>query len=194
VGNEVTYGMLWPDGKAPEHWDNFADLLKAGIRGVVAGSANKHKTDARPRIMIHIERSGDLDAAESFLDKLIAYEVPFDVLGLSYYPRWHGSILVMSGNLRALALRYHRPMIVVETAYNWIPGGMEGKTAEFPESPEGQRDFLRAVDAAVRAIPNGLGQGVFWWEPAAEGGLRDRSFFDENGNALPVMSAIDRAD
>ncbi len=194
VGNEVTNGMLWPDGKVPDHWDNFADLLKAGIRGVDEGNAHKHKTDPKPRIMIHIERSGDLDAAESFLDKLIAHDVPFDVLGLSYYPRWHGSIAVMSSNLRALALRYHRPMIVVEAAYNWTPGGMEGNTVEFPESPEGQRNFLRAVDAAVRAVPDGLGQGVFWWEPAAEGGLRGRSFFDENGNALPVITVFDRAD
>ena len=50
-----------------------------------------------------------------------------------------------------------------------------------------------AVDAAVRAIPNGLGEGVFWWEPAAEGDLRARSFFDVEGNALPVLSAFDAA-
>ena len=29
VGNEITNGMLWPDGKLPDNWDNFADLLKA---------------------------------------------------------------------------------------------------------------------------------------------------------------------
>ena len=40
IGNEVISGMLWPDGKLPEHWDNFADLLKAGIRGVEAGSGD----------------------------------------------------------------------------------------------------------------------------------------------------------
>ncbi len=37
----------------------------------------------------------------------------------------------------------------------------------------------------------GLGQGVFWWEPAAEGGLRGRSFFDNDGNVLPVITAFD---
>jgi arabinogalactan endo-1,4-beta-galactosidase len=47
------------------------------------------------------------------------------------------------------------------------------------------------VDAAVRAIPNGLGRGVFWWEPAAEGGLRGRGFFDDDGNVLPVITAFD---
>jgi arabinogalactan endo-1,4-beta-galactosidase len=187
VGNEITNGMLWPDGKLPDNWDDFADLLRAGIRGVSEGSA----PGSRPRIMIHIERSGDYDAAVWFYDTLIAHHVPFDVIGLSYYPYWHGRLDVMRGNLHDLALRYRLPIIVVETAYNWTPGGMAGKKAEFPETPEGQLAFLRAVDAAVRAIPNGLGQGVFWWEPAAEGGLRGRSFFDNDGNVLPVIAAFD---
>jgi arabinogalactan endo-1,4-beta-galactosidase len=141
--------------------------------------------------MIHIERSGDLDAAVQFFDNLAARHVSFDVMGLSYYPRWHGDIATMRGNLRSLALRYRLPIIVVEAAFNWKPVDFVGKKSDFPESPEGQQAFLRAVDAAVRSIPNGLGQGVFWWEPAAEGGLRSRSFFDEEGNVLPVISAFD---
>lgn len=187
VGNEITHGMLWPDGKLPDNWDNFADLLNAGIHGVEAGRGSHPK----PRIMIHIERSGDYDAAVWFFDNLIAHHVPFDVMGLSYYPFWHGNIAKLRGNLHDLALRYRHPIIVVEAAYNWTPGGEAAKEADFPESPEGQKAFLIAVDAAVRAIPNALGQGVFWWEPAAEGGLRGRSFFDNEGNVLPVMSTFD---
>jgi arabinogalactan endo-1,4-beta-galactosidase len=34
VGNEVINGMMWPDGKLPENWENFADLTRAGINGV----------------------------------------------------------------------------------------------------------------------------------------------------------------
>jgi arabinogalactan endo-1,4-beta-galactosidase len=126
-----------------------------------------------------------------FLDNLIAHHVAFDVIGLSYYPFWHGKMETLRGNLHDLALRYRRPIIVVETAYNWTPGKPVGKAMEFPESPEGQLAFLRAVDASVRAVPEGLGQGVFWWEPAAEGGLRGRSFFDNDGNVLPVITAFD---
>ena len=187
IGNEVTNGMLWPDGKLPANWDHFTDLLKAGMRGVNAGRGSAPK----PQIMIHIERSGDLAAAVSFLDNLEARHVRFDVLGLSYYPRWHGRVATMRKNLRELAQRYHHPIIVVETAYDWTPHDFAGKVAEFPESPEGQLAFLRAVDAAVRAVPDGLGRGVFWWEPAAEGGLRDRSFFDTQGNVLPAITAFD---
>ena len=28
IGNEVINGMMWPDGKMPENWDNFADLVR----------------------------------------------------------------------------------------------------------------------------------------------------------------------
>jgi arabinogalactan endo-1,4-beta-galactosidase len=187
VGNEVTDGMLWPDGKLPDNWDNFADLLKAGIAGVNTGRG----VAPTPRIMIHIERSGDYDAAVWFYDNLIAHHVPFDVIGLSYYPFWHGNLENLRGNLRDLALRYRLPIVVVETAYNWAPGAMTAKKAGFPETPEGQLEFLRALNAAVRGIPNGLGQGVFWWEPAAEGPLGARSFFDKDGNVLPVITAFD---
>ncbi len=188
VGNEVTQGMLWPDGKLPDNWENFADLLRAGIGGVDAGRGSF----PMPRIMIHIERSGDYDAATWFFDSLIAHHVSFDVMGLSYYPFWHGKLAAFRNNLHDLALRYRLPIVIVETAYNWIPGNPAGKRSDFPESPEGQKEFLAAVDAAVRAIPNGLGQGVFWWEPAAVGPLRARSFFDQDGNSLAVISAFDR--
>ncbi len=189
VGNEITNGMLWPDGKLPANWDNFADLVKAGIKGVKAGSEPGHV----PRIMIHIDRSGDYATAVSFFDQLKSRQISFDVIGLSYYPMWHGSISTLRLNLRNLALRYDRPIIVVEAAFNWMPGEMAGRESDFAESPEGQREFLAAVDAAVRAIPNGLGQGVFWWEPAAQGDLRKRSFFDKEGNVLPVISVFDHS-
>jgi len=29
--------MLWPDGRIPANWDNFAELVQAGINGVNAG-------------------------------------------------------------------------------------------------------------------------------------------------------------
>ena len=188
VGNEITQGMLWPDGKLPQ-WENLADLLKAGLGGVNAGRGSFPK----PRIMIHIDRGGDYDGAVWFFDNLIAHHVPFDVMGLSYYPFWHANLTNFRNNLHDLALRYRRPIMVVETAYNWTPGSFAHKKSDFPESPEGQKAFLMAVDSAVRAIPNGLGAGVFWWEPAAEGELRGRSFFDEDGNVLPVLSAFESA-
>jgi arabinogalactan endo-1,4-beta-galactosidase len=55
IGNEITPGMLWPDGKLPQNWPNFADLVKAGIRGAHAGAGS----NAAPRVMIHIDKGGN---------------------------------------------------------------------------------------------------------------------------------------
>lgn len=70
-----------------------------------------------------------------------------------------------------------------------IPGA---KNAPFPETPEGQRDFLEEVNRIVMNTPGNRGIGIFWWEPAVMGGLRSRGFFDNDGNALPVMTVFDR--
>jgi arabinogalactan endo-1,4-beta-galactosidase len=71
IGNEITPGMLWPDGKLPANWKNFSELLKAGIQGVDAGRG----TNARPRIMIHIDRGGDWQRTKWFFDKLSSFGV-----------------------------------------------------------------------------------------------------------------------
>jgi arabinogalactan endo-1,4-beta-galactosidase len=43
----------------------------------------------------------------------------------------------------------------------------------------------------VLNAPNGRGIGIFWWEPAVTGPLRSRGFFDDDGNALPVLNVFD---
>jgi arabinogalactan endo-1,4-beta-galactosidase len=188
TGNEITNGMDWPDGKLPDNWEHFADLLRAAIAGVDEGRGHA----SRPAIMIHIERSGEPAAAVAFFDKLDSYGLKWDVIGLSYYPRWHGSVTALRQTLHDLAFRFRKPIVVVEAAYNWTPGDFIGKKTEFAESPEGQKDFLAAVDKAVRETPEGLGRGVFWWEPVVAGGpLEGRALFDLEHNALPALSVFD---
>lgn len=188
VGNEITNGMLWPDGKLPDNWDNFAQLVYAGINGVDAGRGN----GVRPKIMIHIDRGGDLKGTKAFLDKLNSYEVPYDIIGQSYYPWWHGSLNDLRKNLEFMAATYRKDIIVVEAAYNWKPGNYVNKIAPFPESPEGQRAFLDELNRVVMETPSGRGKGVFWWEPAVKGDLTIRGFFDDHHDALPVITVFDR--
>jgi len=189
VGNEITHGMLWPDGRLPENWDNFADLVKAGIAGVRAGSEDQPS----PLIMIHIDRGGDRFGTKAFFDKLNSYHVQYDVIGQSYYPWWHGSLDDLRANLIFMAEEYKKPIYVVETAYDWRPTEYINKPAPFPETPEGQKDFLASVNEMVQQTPNGLGMGVFWWEPAVGSGpLVSRSLFDDSGNALPAITVFDK--
>jgi arabinogalactan endo-1,4-beta-galactosidase len=181
---------MWPDGKLPENWDNFAALIYAGINGVDAGRGN----NPRPEIMIHIDRGADLPATRAFYDKLNSYRIPFDVIGQSYYPWWHGSLNALRANMEFMARTYPQDIIVVEAAYHWQPSqeAYKNKPGPFAETPEGQRQFLDEVNRVVMETPNGRGRGVFWWEPAVTGPLTSRGYFDEKHNVLPVITVFDR--
>jgi arabinogalactan endo-1,4-beta-galactosidase len=80
----------------------------------------------------------------------------------------------------------------VETAYNWTPGEYSKRPGPFPESPEGQKEFLNELNRVVQETPDGLGAGVFWWEPAVTGALMRRGMFDSDYNALPVITVFDK--
>jgi arabinogalactan endo-1,4-beta-galactosidase len=188
IGNEVIGGMLWPDGRLPDHWDRFADLVKAGIRGVDEGRGR----EPRPRIMIHIDRGGDLRGTRAFFDRLHAFHVEYDVIGQSYYPWWHGSLLDLRENLSFMANAYQKDIVLVEVAYCWRPAQYRHRPAPFPETPAGQKEFLDEVNRMVLSTPHQRGIGIFWWEPAVTGPLRSRGFFDDDGNALPVIQVFDR--
>lgn len=187
-GNEISNGMLWPDGKLPANWDHLAELVRAGIDGVDAGRG----AGARPLIMIHIDKGGDAARTKAWFDKFHGYGIGYDVIGQSYYPWWHGSLLDLRENLNFMAEAYRKPIVLVEVAYNWKPGEYLKRPGPFAESPEGQREFLEEVQRAVLATPYGLGRGVFWWEPAVTGPLMRRGLFDEGYNALPAMRVFDK--
>jgi arabinogalactan endo-1,4-beta-galactosidase len=191
IGNEISNGMLWPDGQLPDHWENFTDYLRAGIQGVDAGRG----TNPPPKIMLHIDQGGSIPRTKYFFDQVNQYRIPYDVIGFSYYPWWQGTLMDLRENLAFAAKNFHKDIIVVETAYHWRPAGETADRAEpFAETPAGQREFLEELTRLVLAVPDDRGQGIFWWEPAVgdRGGLGSRSFFDEAGNALPVISAFDK--
>ena len=189
IGNQITWGILWPDGSSQD-WYKFSDLLKAGIDGVDAGRGPL----PRPLILLHVDKTDDNSVISGFLDNAIAHHVPFDVIGLSYYPSWQWSRLAsMRNTLHDLALQYRHPIVIVETAFRYTPGSEINKKPEFEESPDGQKAFLIALNQVLRSIPNGLGAGFFWSKAVAEGWDEPWGFFDQDGNALPVVSVFDPA-
>lgn len=188
VGNEITSGMLWPDGRLPEHWDRFAALVSAGIQGVDAGRGHS----PRPRIMIHIDQGGNSETTQWFFDNLRSRGVEFDIIGQSYYPFWQGGLDDLRRNLRFMARTYRKDIIVVETAYNWEPSkDFKGKKPPFPETPEGQMQFLLALKKVVDESSGDRCLGLFWWEPMASGEIAQRALVDREGNALPALGAFD---
>ena len=196
IGNEITPGMLWPEGRAGgEHgFKALAALLRAGIAGVEAGAqagAGAHG----PQIMIHCDRGGDSAGTEAFYDGITSQGVPYDLIGLSFYPFWHGPLPRLEETLEDTARRYGKPIIVVETGYHYA-GEPDKLGMTYPITPQGQRQFLEDLVAAVRRTPDGLGRGVLYWAPEwlAIDGLRsswaDQTLFDAGGHALPGLDSL----
>ena len=226
IGNEITGGTLWPDAQVkvipistvhvlygpdrvaayqpPEpyddvkQWDHLARVIKAGIRGV--RSVTKPADDVRT--IIHIDSGGDWPVTKWYFDHVTQAKVDFDIIGQSYYPDVHGSMENLRDCLRETARRYHKDIMVVETAYdtndNRTRTPAAAKNMPWPRSPEGQKQFLTELIQTVKATPDGRGIGVNYWHPegtyvpGATGGRGpdSRSLFDAKGNALPAMSVL----
>lgn len=208
IGNEITVGLLWPTGRlavkdVPEDmaFDRVAVLLKAGAEGVRTGVG----TGAMPKIMLHIDGGESRGRAQWFFDRLTRRGVPFDLVGLSYYPFNKGTLEDLRQTLAFVATTYHKPVAVVETAYlhaddpSIKPADRAGLT--FPLTPGGQRDFLAALVKTVRETPEGLGAGVLYWYPesvpvrsaAVDGWYGGKAaLFDAEGNGLPALGAFGR--
>jgi arabinogalactan endo-1,4-beta-galactosidase len=212
VGNEITNGMLFPLGQVyrsdGQHWAEFATLLKAGITGAREGNPAGNPL----AIMVHIDRGGANGDSRYFYDRILAQGVAFDVIGLSYYPFWHGSLAALRSNLNDLATRYGKDLVLAETSYPWTLGNGDqlgnliGSPSQlpdggsFPATPTGQAAYFEQLRAVLAAVPSGRGAGFFDWEPGwlpgvgwspGQGNPNDNlTMFDWSGNALPSLNAF----
>lgn len=212
IGNEVARGMLWPSGSIctadGEHWDGFVHLLKAGLAGAREGAASIFPLQT----MIHIDCGGDNPGTRYFYDKIMQRGVEFDLIGLSYYPFWHGSIEKLSANLNDLATRYANGIVVVETSYPWgfpVVDDMDYVVTRadqlpdfirFPATPAGQARYFEALRSAIEAVPHGRGLGFVDWEPVwlprigwgPEGNnpFANLTMFDWQGSGLPALAVF----
>jgi beta-galactosidase len=145
VGNEINHGILWPEGHISNP-DQLAGLLMAGAEAV-------NEVDPDIPVMMHLALGGQNAEAVFWLDNMIARGVRFDIIGLSYYPRWHGTLDDLQDNLSDLADRYALPLNIVE----YLP---------YPEE----------LNEIIFSLPDDLGKGTCTWEPL-------RSMFGRDGVA-----------
>ena len=179
IGNELNSGMLWPEGKnwgaGSGGFDVLARLLKAGEAGLrAAEAAGKVTTPAKT--ILHLAEGGNNGTFRWWFDAITQRNVPFDIIGLSYYPYWHGTLSALQSNMEDMVSRYNKPVLVVETAYAFTLSNGDslsnnfGTTTEetkggYPATPAGQQSFLKDLKAKIAAVPNGQGLGFVYWEP-----------------------------
>jgi len=152
VGNEINHGMDWPDGGI-NNLDSLAQLIYAGVQGVKAVSPSTI-------IMLHIALGGQNAEARFFVDNMLARRVPFDVIGLSYYPKWHGTPADLKNNMADLATRYKQQVMVAEYS-----------------------QLKKEVNDIAFTAPGHKAVGSFIWEPLSTW----ENIFDRDGKANAYM-------
>lgn len=208
VGNEITSGMLWPDGrlekgpkdKEPEQWRKFARLLSAGCRAVRAAEQGGKKIP----IVLHIHGGGREGLPQYFFKKFMTHggdKVDFDVIGLSFYPAWKDFLGTLKKNMADLVATYDKDILLAEVAYPWAPvTQIEGRESmEWPQTPQGQTDYLRDTRKALADLPNGRGLGyVYWYSDSINVPNKElriwrqgnEALFDQDGKPLPAMKVL----
>ena len=177
VGNELSNGLLWPEGKVP-NYDNIAKFVNAGIRGV-------RKANGEVPIMIHLDNGGKNELYREWFDNFMKRGEDFQIIGLSYYPFWHGTLDMLENNMNDIAKRYGKDLIVAEVSMGYTMQDYKDyeklsdeerkgyatrqelvEKIEYPMTIQGQYDFMQDFLNRISHIADNKGRGFFYWEPA----------------------------
>jgi arabinogalactan endo-1,4-beta-galactosidase len=205
IGNEIGNGMLWDYGSS-DNPDGLAALLNSGISAVRDTTPDGEDT----QIMIHVEYGGYSEPSQTFFQTIEAHGVTdYDIIGLSYYPYWHGTFAEVKQNIQNLYEKFGKQVVLAETAYPFTTENADDKRnliteadtklVGFEATPENQKLVLELLFNTVATTEGGL--GAFYWEPtwlAVDGAgvskgsgneWENQALFDFDGNALPAIEA-----
>jgi len=199
IGNEINSGLLWPQGNLISNEQQCIAILSAASATVRAKAPDT-------KIMIHYA-GVNAGGTDWFFNKMKT--VDYDYIGLSYYPVWHGKdVNQIKTTIDALGKKYNKRVLIAETAYpftlsfndftNNIVGEASQLITDYPATPAGQKAFVLAVRAQVKASE--YGQGFAYWggEWVAFKGTQSKSgstfenqaLYSFDNNALSVMQAF----
>ena len=187
VGNEISYGMLgikvMPYEHSGDDWNGFVNVLKKGTEAV-------REVCPEAKIIIHTERSGESGQTQYFYDKLSS--VDYDVVGLSYYPFYHGDLSKLKATLATLKNSFpDKDVQIVETAYPFQYYPSDAKfdvTSTWAATPAGQYAYTKDLINALASFGNV--KGLYWWFPE-EAGCGDDTDWD-NGTATVIDAWVNR--
>ena len=199
IGNEINNGFLHPLGNIHNEPSNFKELINECIRAVRDHSLNQ------VHVMLHYAGH---EGSEIFFDSV--KDVDYDIIGLSYYPIWHGkSIDNLEQGIIQLRSLYNKDIMIAETAYPFTLGwndwtnnivGLEEHLIlpNYPASPYGQKEFIQRLKTLISNTDGGIGLS-YWgaeliaWngEESNEGSVwENQALFDFNNQALPVLDVF----
>lgn len=196
IGNEINSGFLFPYGNINSNETQFLDLLSTGVKAVRDNSSST-------KIIMHY---AGLNGSSWFFNKLKT--IDYDIIGLSYYPIWHGKNLnVLQSTISNLGTTYNKEVILAEIAYpftlqwndftNNIVGLEEHLILpDYPATPQGQKKYLAKIKEILFSTNNGIGfcywEGGFvsFQEPNLTDGSpwENQAVYDFKNKALPILN------
>jgi arabinogalactan endo-1,4-beta-galactosidase len=197
IGNEINNGFLLPEG-------SFTNLptMKLFIKTAIQAVRESNKAyNKSAKIILHF---AGFENSMSFYSNF--EDIDYDIIGLSYYPMWHGKNLdALKANLTNLSTTFKKSTLIVETSYPFTLGwndwtdnviGLNNQLiSDYPASPEGQSNYLAKIKEITRSVPNCLGF-CYWggeWvsyqgNTATNGSTwENQAFLDFNNKALPIL-------
>lgn len=199
IGNEIRSGMLFPDGEVP-NFTQLAMLVNAGIQAVRDVT---RESERDIKIVIHLDQGGRYFYLRDWFDDMIKAGLSdFDIIGVSYYPFWHGTFAELKETLVKVVKRYGKPIVLAETAHPWrcieegFVGEQQEKIAGFPSTPEAQKTVMDLVMNITASLEDSMGIGIYYWEPVVlpvegQGGwCSNMGVFNEKGIALPALRSF----
>ncbi len=206
VGNEINTEILRPENASgyPINWERNALLINRAIQAVRDAGA---QGSISPRIMLHIAQPENVEGW--FLAATDAGVTDYDLIGISYYPKWSTYSLDTVGKIiNQVHYEFGKDVMVVETDYPWttddvagsMPNDLGSDSLEksYPATPDGQKQFL--VNLAQNIFTSG-GVGLVYWEPAwvstncrtpwGRGSSRDNATFFDFHNGNEVLPGIE---
>ena len=201
IGNEITAGMLWDTGRVsvwedsyntPTQWNNFTLLLNNAAKAC-------REMCPKAKIIVHIDRGGDANTATRFYNAITA--IDYDVIGLSYYPYWHGRLAQLESTVRLLAADHpKKEIMIVETGFgynDWSDDSASADYGNYASTPAGQKQMMNDLVTTLQKYESVT--GVFYWFPEEtkidwRSSYRidlNRGLFDkETGEVLPAFYCI----
>lgn len=169
VGNEIMYGFMGvavkPYDDANSNWTDYLNILSQGCKAVREVCPNT-------QIIIHTDRPCNAQYNKYYYSKLKNANIDFDIIGLSYYPFWHGYLPDLKSALLNLKTEFpDKKVQIVETAYNfqyWPTSGINYDTRPtWSNTIDGQYKFIKDLISALSSYSNV--NGLYYWFPEEAG-------------------------
>ena len=164
--------MTWTVSNATDKRMNFYIVFTTAVKSV----------SDTIKVIVHVSNGYENTHFEWLFDGLKANGAQWDIIGMSLYPtgsNWQADNSECLANMNDMVMRYNTPVMVCEI------GMPENEITDCAA-------FITDLIHKVRAVKDGKGLGVLYWEPESYAPFLGYGLgaFDNTGKPTAAMSAF----